>query len=66
MNMYLVTFRWGAYNDVFCANLVQAKSLEAAELYCERKYFDVVAVREVHPVEAESYKKRGMPVVVAK
>lgn len=64
MKLYLVTFRWGADNDIYCANLCRAESADAAWLYYERRY-DVVNVRECNPVEAESYIGRGMPLTVA-
>lgn len=56
---YTVTFAFG--DGIYCTNLVKADNPNAAEIYYERKYDAVLGVRECSQVEAESYKKRGMP-----
>lgn len=56
---YTVTFAW--VDGIYCTNLVKADNPDAVEIYYERKYDAVLGVRECSPVEAESYKKRGMP-----
>lgn len=58
---FTVTFPWGADGNIYCTNLIKANSLEAAELYGEREYDMVLSVREINPVEAESYIARHMP-----
>lgn len=61
MKEFMVTFRW--YDtDTFCTNLCIAESADKVREHYESKFSDV-SVRPALKGEAETAKRKGMPVV---